>query len=487
MTRVIVSAVVVILFLGVVVVLWLRSRRSRQFGGVGFREYVRNPVFRSRVTSSFAHRNAIVEKLAKRPAKELVTMLLDGERYDAVKHAIKTAGPSVIPVLIDALYEPEFRQKTDPKEQDKIHLLRRRSAPLVTVLECLEAYAPEEAVPAIAPLVEDDDEEIRKHTALLLGTIGADSAVGPLTRSLSDDDDYVRSYATMGILRAIEAERISDGFRTGVFNAVQPLVFQRDTTVSGEAPKCLLGLDRDRAISFLTARESLTAGREGLQYVLRAVREAEVPVDEDLLLKLVSVLENEVDEYPNDYVLGEVLCLLARIDSESARAAIARGTESKSQRVREDATKALAASRGVHEPFTVAFNRLDSVGWSGLTEAQRRALAVRILIDEVDNGGFSQYFVNSSGDQWRDAVAGLEAIRATLDLVLFQNAIALFGPNGPSTNATKRHRELARIVKKDDEVFSLPEDKFYKDEQDREVLLLRYMISHSTDFSDEEL
>jgi len=398
------------------------------------------------------------------------------------KRALKMAGSAVVPALTAALADPRFRRKTDTEHQNGLHLLLRRSQPIVTVLDCLVHLSPREAVPAVAPLVEDEDTEVRKETALLLGSLGSDSAASPLTRSLRDNDDYVRSYAMMGILRAIEADRVTDAFRAAAFEAVKPLVFRSDRTVGGEAPKCLLALDRDRAILFLTHQDRLVLGSEGLNDALRALREADVVVDERPLLQLVSALEGKVEAYPNDYVVGEALRLLAKIDSESARGAITCGTQSPSSRVREDATQALAATHGILEPFGVAFDRLDAVGWPGLTEAQRKVLAVRVLIDQVENGGFSQYFVNSYGAQWHNAEVGLDAIGAIEDLALFRQATAMFGSNGPSTDDDRRHRELARVVENNDDIFSPLEEQFYKDEQDREVLLLRYIIAHPSDF-----
>ncbi|NLE60146.1 MAG: HEAT repeat domain-containing protein, partial [Planctomycetes bacterium] len=161
-------------------------------------------------------------------------MLLNDETVGVVKQAVCQAGPVVIPHLIAAVDDLEFRRRVGEDTQESMHLFLRRSEPLETVLECLERYAPESAVAAISRLVEDNNKEIRKQAALTLGTIASDETAESLLQSLSDEDDYVRSYAMMGLLRALDAERGSQKFRKAMFEAILPLVSRHDQTVSGD-------------------------------------------------------------------------------------------------------------------------------------------------------------------------------------------------------------------------------------------------------------
>ena len=49
-------------------------------------------------------------------------------------------------------------------------------------------------------------------------------------------------------------------------------------------------------------------------------------------------------------------------------------------------------------------------GFAGLSPAERSYYAVSVLSGEVHNGGFDQYFGNSSGDQYQAARAGLRGV-----------------------------------------------------------------------------
>lgn len=61
-------------------------------------------------------------------------------------------------------------------------------------------------------------------------------------------------------------------------------------------------------------------------------------------------------------------------------------------------------------------------GLSGFSEAEKQYFAVGLLDGEVYNGGFDQFFFNSSGSYFKYAIAGLEAMDAQQSLVLLQRA-----------------------------------------------------------------
>src|SRR5262245_54322172 len=73
---------------------------------------------------------------------------------------------------------------------------------------------------------------------------------------------------------------------------------------------------------------------------------------------------------------------------------------------------------------------LSPDGIYGLSPENRWFFAVFELEGEVYNGGFDQYFTNSSGDRYEHAVTGLQAMGATESLALLLAAKELlFGSN----------------------------------------------------------
>ncbi len=83
-------------------------------------------------------------------------------------------------------------------------------------------------------------------------------------------------------------------------------------------------------------------------------------------------------------------------------------------------------------------------GLSSLSEVERQYWAVGCLSGEVYNGGFEQYFHNSSGSTYNDALKGLEAMGALASLILLQKAKqVVFGFQAVPKDTGVRRRMLA--------------------------------------------
>ncbi len=468
---------ITILLTALAVTVWglIRSKRMR---GIGFRDYVRSPRLRESISHEVARMEAAVIELSKQSGPDIVSAMLDDERYFLAENAVQVVGDRAVPALIAALSDPRFRRKCAFDDDG----YAERVEPLETVLESLADFGASEAVPLIAHLVHDREATIRANAARVLGSSGVDSAVEPLMVSLADEDAHVRSVALMGIIDSIDKERASLVFSAGLYDAVELLVNGSGRMSAEEAAQCLFMLDRNRAVKRLAAPEQLVIGRTNLDAVLVAMHRHGVPVDESVLQRLAMELEPVADEYSNARALSAVLRLLASLGTESARRTIEQATGSSSREVRETAWEALADIQGIKEPHKMAYEQEDALGWEGLTEPQRVLIAVRQLIDQVNNGGFAQYFLSSSGDYWQHALSGLRTIGADRDVEILEQAIAKFGSAQPSTDSLVRHRQLSRIAGRKVDVFNVLESEFFADAQDREVLLMRYVIQHSTDF-----
>jgi Domain of unknown function (DUF4375) len=80
-----------------------------------------------------------------------------------------------------------------------------------------------------------------------------------------------------------------------------------------------------------------------------------------------------------------------------------------------------------------------------LTDAHRHYFVVGLLEGEVYNGGFDQFFWNSSGDCYPDAVVGLKVLGAERSLELLQEAARiLFGRALPPVDSKARWVAMRR-------------------------------------------
>lgn len=74
--------------------------------------------------------------------------------------------------------------------------------------------------------------------------------------------------------------------------------------------------------------------------------------------------------------------------------------------------------------------RWTSQGYERLTPAEQKFIALWWLNGDVMNGGFDQYFFNSSGDMALDALEGLRDIGAAEPERILREALAVFGRDG---------------------------------------------------------
>jgi hypothetical protein len=92
-------------------------------------------------------------------------------------------------------------------------------------------------------------------------------------------------------------------------------------------------------------------------------------------------------------------------------------------------------------------SRWRDIGFDGLDPVEREAIALYWLEAEVMNGGFEQYFSNSSGDSVAEAIRGLGRLSCTATLAILNEAIAELGvDSGELHDRESRARRLSFIA-----------------------------------------
>jgi hypothetical protein len=96
---------------------------------------------------------------------------------------------------------------------------------------------------------------------------------------------------------------------------------------------------------------------------------------------------------------------------------------------------------------------IDSrVEFEALSEEVKVAWLVHRLEAEVNNGGFHQFFLNSSGAYVHETIAALSAIGADRTKVLLQRAVQACFPGGYPDNSEEHENFLADFDDIDGEV-----------------------------------
>lgn len=124
---------------------------------------------------------------------------------------------------------------------------------------------------------------------------------------------------------------------------------------------------------------------------------------------------------------------------------------------------------------TRVLEKAMALGSTKLSEAERVIWLVDLLEGEVSNGGFHQYFSNSSGDCARKTLAAVRALDAPKLLALYERALAVFPSSLPAEDRKTRNEQMGRLTN-EFAAWREHDDAFYA--LAREPILARYVRAH---------
>ena len=110
-----------------------------------------------------------------------------------------------------------------------------------------------------------------------------------------------------------------------------------------------------------------------------------------------------------------------------------------------------------------------------LTEPQKNFYFNQCLEREVNNGGFSSYFTNSSGRYAHQTVETLKLIGANNFAKILQKAIDKFPNKIVPQDDDKREEITEKLEDKNDEIWEKLDDKFYEYPEDLNQLNINYI------------
>ncbi|MDX1930765.1 MAG: DUF4375 domain-containing protein [Pirellulaceae bacterium] len=454
----------------------------------GFLDWVTQPSYQRAAADYFAARQALTvpDDISQEDIQKMIDRLFQQDDDDFNADRLKLVGIKAVPLLIAALENP---QTAAAKFGAGGHACDAKS-PFERIVRLLEPLAPAEAAKPLAPYVQHTDEHFRKYAANALGNIGTSEVIEPLLLALDDTDDYVRSFAMMGIQRGIKAERCTSEFLDAMFPAITKLLDRQDQSTSGRAPKLLLTMDAERAITTLLSPSYFNIANKQVHYILRALNAAGCTIPHETLLPFLNAVKPLSGQYPYEYSYAEALLAYARNPDASADELLRSELNSANEEVQAAAAKALSIMSGVSNAREVVFEALSKQGFENLAAAQKHYYAVFMYDAEVRNGGHTQYFVNSSGDHWQFALEGLKAIGAEARARILQAATEFFGTTGPAKGPTigpatacgGRRRQLAALTKKQPTALGELDRQYYACDENIEALLAQYALKHSSHF-----
>jgi hypothetical protein len=117
-----------------------------------------------------------------------------------------------------------------------------------------------------------------------------------------------------------------------------------------------------------------------------------------------------------------------------------------------------------------------------LNEAQMVFFFNQNLEREINNGGFNQYFRNSSGDFANKTINSLEAIKAITTVEILRKAINQFPNNNVPTERKDRSELVDQIEEKANPIWEQLDQKFFEYADNLNALNIDFIRLHKDKF-----
>ena len=114
------------------------------------------------------------------------------------------------------------------------------------------------------------------------------------------------------------------------------------------------------------------------------------------------------------------------------------------------------------------------------TEPQKYLHAMVWYKAEIDNGGHDQFFFNSTGIVWKNALDGFRKIGFDSAAEILQEAVSLLG-GSPAYDRKERQEQLDSLSDDECELLGDLDDRFY-DISDFDDVILRFITENKEDF-----
>ncbi|BBO27696.1 hypothetical protein AltI4_20840 [Alteromonas sp. I4] len=131
----------------------------------------------------------------------------------------------------------------------------------------------------------------------------------------------------------------------------------------------------------------------------------------------------------------------------------------------------------VFEFVEPAIEKLEKNGSDSLSEVETTILSVWLLEADVNNGGFNQYFWNSSGDFANQVLGSLHKIGAVETAGIVKAALANFPNSTPPTNRKERQNTLEALEESGALKLDSLDSEFYKYPCDLTELMYQYLLN----------
>jgi len=130
----------------------------------------------------------------------------------------------------------------------------------------------------------------------------------------------------------------------------------------------------------------------------------------------------------------------------------------------------------------ILLDKEERKGLASFTRGERFVYAIEGMVREVNNGGWNQFFRNSSGALAFDLAPALEAVGSKKNLSIAQRALRIFGK--PASLAEDERGKQVDKVTRDGEnnPWDALEGEFYENPEDLDAMMIEFIARNQAEF-----
>jgi hypothetical protein len=379
---------------------------------------------------------------------------------------LESLGERTHPFLLAYLADKEHRAdwlKRDPAKS----FSSSRFGRLCTVLG---DAPPPAAIPLLEPFFNEADATTRRIAIEKIASTGAPEIVPFVRKALAESNKEISTWTVSGLLSALNRGALNADTKAQLFPDVKEIEGSIDQQQWAEA---LIGLDSNKARELFLSPETFKAASPRLGDILAALCETKSQVPRELLLSLVAQLRTP--SFEDEQRRMELALLLLGRQRNPADLELLRGTGD--ENFARHAMPGLLAWHGL-EGYRDRISKLEEEkGIAALNKTQRQYVAAAQF--GKDWFTFYGYFLGPKAEHWQDARAGLKAMKCDKQVTLLEEARALFGKNGPSSDDEERWTQVESLG---DGAFDDLSDQLREASDSLDLSLDRFAIEHAESF-----
>lgn len=130
----------------------------------------------------------------------------------------------------------------------------------------------------------------------------------------------------------------------------------------------------------------------------------------------------------------------------------------------------------------IVHEKLDTMTLEELSQEEQAFLLVYWMSGQIGNGGFAQFFFNSTGEYALETLDALLTVGATGAAALLQRVVDLFPGGQPSRDEFERNDVIDTWSDKEEALLNEVDDAFLAQQKALDSLLVQYVRDHQGKF-----